>query len=116
MSASQVRSNMRSIVRSSVRSKGRLRSGSRPRLREIDVPLALLLTKDLTPAAKLLWARLRFDELDARKRNSKRMRSHSPKRLAKRTCLARSTIYEALKSAAATGWLVPACDSEIGNR
>ena len=116
MSASQVTSNLRSIVRSSVRSKGRTRSNSRPRLREIDVPLALLLTKDLTPAAKLLWARLRFDELDARTRNSKRKRSHSPKRLAKRTSLARSTIYEALKSADATGWLVPDSDSKIGNR
>lgn len=73
----------------------------RLRFRAIDVPLSLLLSTDLTPAAKLLWIRLRFDEMHPRKR------SHHPRQLAKRTCLARSTIYEALSQAVATGWLVP---------
>jgi len=67
----------------------------------IKVPVALLLAKDLTPAAKFLWIRLRFDA------THRRPRSHHPRRLAKRTHLARSTIYEALRQAAASGWLVP---------
>ncbi len=81
----------------------------------IHVPSSLLLTKELTPAAKFLWVRLRFDELDA-KRRSKRMRSHAPARLVKRTCLARSTIYEALKRAEATGWLEPYFDPDTGEK
>src|SRR5690606_33034584 len=55
----------------------------------IDVPLALLLSKELTQATKFLWIRLRFDE------THRLQRSHAPNRLAKRTCLARSTVYEA---------------------
>lgn len=70
----------------------------------IEVPISLLLSEDLTPAAKLLWIRLRFDEMQRRRR------SHSPRQLAKRTCLARSTIYEALRQAVATGWLVQCFD------
>jgi len=88
-------------------SKSPSKATSRPHLQAIDVPLALLLTKDLTPAAKFLWTRLRFDEIDARIRTSKRRRPHAPAKLAKRTVLARSTIYQALKRATTTGWLVP---------
>ncbi len=79
-------------------------------IRTIDVPLALLLSRALTPAAKLLWIRLRFDA------THRRQRSHVPERLAKRTCLARSTVYEALKRAAASGWLVPHRDRSSGKR
>lgn len=76
----------------------------------IDVPFDLLFSKDLTPAAKLLWIRLRFDSMHRRKR------SHHPRQLAKRTGLARSTIYEALRQGAATGWLVPYVDPASGKR
>ncbi len=80
------------------------------RVRTIDVPVALLLSRALTPAAKLLWIRLRFDA------THRRQRSHVPGRLAKRTCLARSTVYEALKRAVASGWLVPHRDPSSGKR
>lgn len=76
----------------------------------IKVPLSLLLSKDLTPAAKFLWIRMRFDAMHPRKR------PHHPRRLAKRTGLARSTIYEALRQAEATGWLVPYLDPASGRR
>lgn len=66
----------------------------------VEVPVALLLTKDLTPAGKLLWIRLRFDEAHRRRR------SHRPKQLTKRTGLARSTVHEALRRAEEKGWLV----------
>lgn len=80
------------------------------RIRAIEVPLSLLHSTDLTPAAKLLWIRLRLDAMHPRKR------SHHPRQLAKRTCLARSTIYEALRRAEATGWLVPYLDPASGKR
>jgi len=80
------------------------------RPREVGVPFSLLLSKDLTPAAKFLWIRLRFDEMHPLKR------SHHPKRLAKRACLARSTIYEALRQAETTGWLVPYIEPATGRR
>lgn len=73
-------------------------------IRSIKVPLALLLSTELTPATKLLWIRMRFDEMHPRRR------SHSPRQLAKRTCLARSTVYEALRQAVDTGWLVQRTD------
>jgi len=79
-------------------------------LQAIEVPLALLLSKDLTPAAKLLWIRLRFDAVH------RPHRSHSPCRLAERTGLARSTIYEALRQAAQAGWLIPHTDKRSGKR
>ncbi len=79
-------------------------------LRTIDVPLALLRSRALTPAAKLLWIRLRFDAMH------RRQRSHVPERLAKCTSLARSTVYEALKRATASGWLVPQRDPSSGKR
>lgn len=75
-------------------------SRSAGRLRSINVPMALLLTRDLTPAAKFLWIRMRFDEL----RRSKR--SHRPRQLAKRTGLARSTVYEAFHQGKSKGWFV----------
>lgn len=78
--------------------------------RTIDVPFDLLFSKELTPAAKLLWIRLRFDET----RHGKR--SHHPRQLVKRTCLARSTVYEALRQGTATGWLVPYVDPVSGKR
>lgn len=74
------------------------------------MPLSLLLSDDLTPAAKLLWIRLRFDTVYSPRR------SHHPRRLAQRTSLARSTIYEALRQAVATGWLVPQREPESGRR
>ncbi len=80
------------------------------KLRTIDVPLALLLSRALTPAAKLLWIRLRFDA------THKRQRSQVPERLANRICLARSTVYEALKRAGASGWLAPYRDPSSGKR
>lgn len=83
-------------------------SQSRPRA--IAVPLSLLLSKDLTPAAKFLWIRLRMDAMHPRKR------SHRPRQLAKRTCLARSTIYEALRQGTASGWLVSYFDRSSGKR
>ncbi len=91
------------------------RSRSHRYLEWIPVPPSLLLSKDLTPAAKFLWIRLRFDELDAERR-SQRMRSHAPTRLVRRTCLARSTVYEALKQALATGWLEPYGDPSTGEK
>ena len=85
-------------------------SRSRSSPRAIDVPFSLLLTNELTPAAKLLWIRLRFDE------QHPRQRSHRPHRLAQRTSLARSTIYAALRQAVATGWLRPYRANESGRR
>lgn len=78
--------------------------------RVVAVPLALLLTKDMTPAGKLLWIRLRFDE------SHRRRRSCRPDRLAKRTRLARSTVYEVLKRAVAKHWLVSGRDRNTGKR
>lgn len=77
-------------------------------VREIQVPLSLLLSSELTPAAKFLWIRLRFDEMRSKKR------SHRPRQLEKRTCLARSTIYEALRQGEAAGWLARCVDSASG--
>lgn len=77
-------------------------------IRVISVPRALLHTKDLTPAAKFLWVRLRFDEMHSRPR------SHHPRSLAKRTGLARSTVYLALNKAVAKGWLVQTRDPNSG--
>lgn len=70
-------------------------------VKAVDVPLELLLAKDLTPAAKLVWIRLRFDTL------RRPQWPHHPRQLVKRTCLARSTVYEALRRLAAAGWLSP---------
>lgn len=82
----------------------------RPDIRAIPVPCSLLQTRDLTPAGKFLWIRLRFDEMHPRPR------SHHPKSLAMRTNLSRSTIYAALNRAVATGWLLPRDDSNSGQR
>ncbi len=79
-------------------------------LRTVDVPLALLLSRTLTPASKLLWIRLRFDA------THRRQRSHVPQRLAQRISMARSTVYEALKRSVASGWLVPHRDPSSGKR
>lgn len=68
------------------------------RMPSLAVPIALLLTRKLTPAAKLLWVVVRLDEV--RERN----RSHAPTHLARRTGLARSTVYEAIARLADTGW------------
>lgn len=64
----------------------------------LQVPFALLFAKELTPAAKLIWIVLRLDELRGRKR------SQSPTRLARRTNLARSTVYEAFARLLNSGW------------
>lgn len=78
--------------------------------RVVRVPLALLLTKDLTPAAKFLWIRLRFDEMHPRRRSLR------PDRLAKRTGLGRSTVYVVLKIAANAGWLRVSIDPKTGKK
>ena len=96
--------------RPQARPRVRPQARSQARPQAIGVPISLLLSKELTPAAKFLWIRLHFDAMHPLKR------SHHPKRLAKRTCLARSTIYEALHQAEATGWLVPYFDSATGRR
>ncbi len=88
----------------------RLTVALRSDIQAIDVPVSLLLSRDLTPAAKFLWIRLHFDETHPRPR------SHDPRKLAARTCLARSTIYAALKMATASGWLVPTRDPSNGER
>lgn len=75
-------------------------------MQAIKVPASLLLSKELTPAAKLLWIRLRFDEIN------RSMRSHRPAQLAKRTFLARSTVYEALGRGTASGWFVRSRDPQ----
>lgn len=64
----------------------------------VQVPFALLCAKELTPASKLIWITLRLDEIRGRKR------SHSPTQLARRTRLARSTVYEAFARLAKNGW------------
>src|SRR5690606_31921828 len=74
----------------------------------IRVPFSLLFSKELTPATKLLWMRIAVDELH------RRQRSHRPESLAKRTFLARSTVYEALDRGKAKEWLVPYRDSRSG--
>lgn len=81
----------------------------------IEVPVALLFAKDLTPAAKFLWIRLRFDELDAQRKGG-RIRSHAPTKLAKRTGLGRSTIYNALNQSESAGWLIPQHDPDTKKR
>ena len=73
----------------------------RLKVKWILIPIELLVSDDLTPAAKFLWIRLRLDE------KHRRPRPQASRKLAKRTGLARSTIMLALKKAAATGWLVP---------
>lgn len=77
-------------------------------VRAIAVPLSLLVSKELTPAAKLLWIRLRYDGIHRSKR------SHRPRQLAKRTCLGRSTVYEALRRGEVNGWFVRSRDPETG--
>ena len=57
----------------------------------IDVPFSLLLSKELTPAAKLLWMRLTLDTLHSGPRPLR------AKRLVKCISVARSTIYAVLR-------------------
>lgn len=68
-------------------------------IQTVKVPLALLLSPALTPSAKLLWISLHLDATKGRQR------SHAPTHLARRTGLARSTVYEAIARASASGWL-----------
>ena len=75
-------------------------SRSQKELRWVDVPLSLMLSSDLTPAAKFLWIRMRFDEMRWGQW------SHRPRQLVKRTKLARSTVYEAFRQGESTGWLL----------
>lgn len=65
---------------------------------------------ELTPAAKLVWIRMRFDELRSDKW------PHRARLLVKRLCLARSTVYEALRQGLATGWLVRDVDPVTGKQ
>ncbi len=80
------------------------------RMQVVEVPLALLLSRSLTPAAKLLWIAL---YLDVRKG---RQRSHAPTLLALRTGLARSTVYKALAQLSALGWLLAQRERPSGKR
>ncbi len=68
------------------------------RLLQVQVPLALLRTRELTPAAKLLWVVCHLDTMRNRKR------SHAPTHLARRTGLARSTVYKAFAQLVRTSW------------
>lgn len=80
------------------------------KVRAVDVPMALLVSKGLTPAAKFLWIRMRLDELRQRTGEACVLpclrHPHHPRRLVTRTSLARSTVYEAIRRLAALGWLV----------
>lgn len=76
----------------------------------ITVPLELLLFKGLTPAAKFLWITIHMDAVNGRKR------SHAPTQLARRTGLARSTVYAGLDRAKKLGWLVSYRDSATGKK
>lgn len=104
------RSEGRSKGRSEGRPKGRLLSKpwNLPEVRAIQVPLSLLLSRRMTPAAKLLWIRLHFDQTH-RSACSPRARQ-----LAKRTSLGRSTVYFALRRGAAEGWFVRRYDPVTG--
>lgn len=68
-------------------------------MKTIHIPLAVLRSKALTPATKLLWITIFMDS------KQKLKRSHAPTHLARRTGLARSTVYEALNRASRLGWL-----------
>lgn len=70
------------------------------RIHSLQVPVALLLSRELTPAAKAIWIAIRLDEVQRRKR------SHSPAHLARRVGIARSTVYEGLAALTRTGWCV----------
>lgn len=74
----------------------------------VEVPFALLFSKELTPAAKFVWIRMRMDEL------RRRPWPHRARLLAKRTGLARSTVYEALRQGLSAGWLIKRTDSVTG--
>ncbi len=76
----------------------------------VEVPLALLRSRSLTPSAKLLWITLYVDAKVGRQR------SHSPTRLALRTGLARSTVYESLSQLSASGWLLARRKPPVGRR
>lgn len=65
---------------------------------QLQVPLGLLLDRNLTPAAKLVWIVCHGDAA------LKLKRSHAPTQLAYRTGLARSTVYEAFGQLERTGW------------
>lgn len=88
---------------------------TKPEVRAVEVPVALLRSKELTSAAKFVWIRMRLDELRQRVDPANSLaclrHPHHPRRLAKRTGLARSTVYEALRRLEASGWLVPGGDS-----
>lgn len=79
-------------------------------MRTLKVPLTLLRSKDLTPATKLIWITIFLDA------QLKRKRSHAPIHLARRTGLARSTVYAALRRASSLGWLVRYRDRASGKR
>lgn len=85
-------------------------SRSQKELRWVDVPLSLMLSSDLTPAAKFLWIRMRFDEMRWGQW------SHRPRQLVKRTKLARSTVYEAFRQGESTGWLLTRTHPSTGKR
>ena len=100
----QVRTNTQQNAQSCARTGAH--KITREKTATVDVPFSLLFTKELTPAAKLLWMRLALDE------QNRHPRSQRPRRLAKCTFLARSTIYEALNRGKAKKWFVPYRDSD----
>ena len=76
----------------------------------IQVPLALLRSADLTPAAKLIWLHCHRDEVH------RRQQSHTPTNLARRTGLARSTVYRALEQLERAFWCIRRRDRARGKR
>lgn len=84
------------------------------------VPLALLREPELTPAAKLIWLVLRLDATRETLESDRELspstcgqasqllirRRSWPTHLARRTGLARSTVYDAIEQLAAAGWCV----------
>ena len=100
-----VRSNTGNLVREGATA---VAAPLRPTIDAIEVPIALLFEKRLTPAAKRLWMRLALDE------QHPRPRSRSSKKLAKRTGVARSTVFAARRRGVATGWLVPVRNRDSG--
>lgn len=80
----------------------------RSNIRSVAVPVSLLFSKELTPAAKFVWIRLRFDEIH------RGGYPHLPRQLKKRTGLSRSTVYDALRQGAESGWFVKFQDPKSG--
>jgi len=64
----------------------------------VQVPTALLHSRDLTPAAKLIWIVCHCDGVHGQRH------AHTPTNLARRTELARSTVYKAIDQLESAYW------------